>query len=112
MAATDQASLLAGANVSCYNNLSLSDQQLLKLSLLQIIAKALNPMAATDQASLLSDMNVACYRSVGSYPLLELALLQIIANGMGGGSGTQLVFSGSVATPAGPPNNPALPSIY
>lgn len=113
MPATDQATLLASANIACYNNLGMQDQQLIKLALLQIISNALNPMAATDQASLLSDPNIACYRSVGSYPLLELALLQIIANGIGnGGSGTQLVFSGSVATPAGPPNNPALPSIY
>ena len=83
MPATDQATLLAGPNLACYNNLGMQDQQLIKLALLQIIANALNPMAKTDQASLLSDSNVACYRSVGSYPLLELALLQIIANASG-----------------------------
>jgi hypothetical protein len=117
MPATDQATLLSGPNIACYNNLGMQDQQLIKLALLQIIANALNPMAKTDQASLLSDPNIACYRSVGSYPLLELALLQIIANGIGsgGGSGTQLVFTAAAANPNTggiTPANPSLPSIY
>jgi hypothetical protein len=102
MPATDQATLLAGPNIACYNNLGMQDQQLIKLALLQIIAKSLNPVAATDQASLLSSPNIACYRSVGSYPLLELALLQIIANGIGSGGGggsTSNVVSGSGANP-------------
>ena len=116
MPATDQATLLSSANIACYNNLGMQDQQLIKLALLQIIAKALNPMAATDQASLLSDSNIACYRSVGSYPLLELALLQIIANGIGSGGGsTQLVFTGASANPNTggiTPANASLPAIY
>lgn len=101
MPATDQATLLAGPNIACYNNLGMQDQQLIKLALLQIIAKSLNPVAATDQASLLSSPNIACYRSVGSYPLLELALLQIIANGIGSGGGGYTLPIASTTTLGG-----------
>ena len=78
MPATDVPSLLANANVACYNNYS-SDQQLIKLALLQAIVQAIAPGTPTDPQSLLSNANVNCYRSFGSWPLLELALSQIIA---------------------------------
>jgi hypothetical protein len=82
--ATDAPTLLAGSN--CYNNYS-AQFGLLKLALLQQIALALNPMADTTPQGLLSSANVACYNNYGSWQLLELALLQIIANNGGGGSG-------------------------
>jgi hypothetical protein len=87
MAATDYQSLLSSGNVACYNNLSPGLQKLLKLALLQIIANALAPNVPTDYNSLLAQANVSCYRQ-NDASLLELALLQIIAeNGTGGGGG-------------------------
>lgn len=105
MPATDAATLLSSQSVACYNNYS-AQQALLKLALLQIIAKALNPMAATDPQSLLS--TVACYNCNYSWPLLELALLQIIANNTGAGGG-----AADYINYAGPPtsNPPAIQNI-
>jgi len=95
MSATDPQSLFSDSNVNCYNNYS-AQFDLLKLSLLQIIANSLAPMAATDPQSLLSDANVACYRSYGSWPLLELALLQLIAKNIGAGTGGTANLTGTV----------------
>ncbi len=85
--ATDAQTLLAGSN--CYNNFS-AQFSLLKLGLLRQIVLAQNPMADTSPQTLLANVN--CYNCYGPgvWPLLELALLQAIANngGGGGGSGT------------------------
>ena len=85
MANTDYQSLLSSA--SSYRGAGLVNlAQLLRLGLLKSIAANLAPMAATDYQSLLSNANVAQYRSVGlcrESDLIELALLQIIANASG-----------------------------
>jgi hypothetical protein len=68
---------------------------LLKLALLQQIAAIVAPTVQTDTQSLVSAANVAGYSSAG-FPgmaaLLELALLQIIANNVGGGSSSAATF--------------------
>jgi len=89
--ATDAPTLLASSN--CYNNFS-AQFGLLKLGLLQQIVLALNPMADTTPQTLLSSSN--CYNCYGpgTWPLLELALLQLIVqNGGGGGGGGSAIYS-------------------
>jgi len=88
--ATDPQSLLNSA--ACYNNFS-AQFQLMKLGLLRLIVLNQNPMAATDPQSLLNSANcMNCY-GPGAWPLLELALLQLIANGGGtGGGGTTTLY--------------------
>lgn len=53
-------------------------------------------MAATDYQSLLSSANVACYANqpVGIQRVLELALLQIIANNISGSGGNSSGIQG------------------
>jgi len=76
--------------------------QLLRIALLQSIANTLAPSVATDPQSLLSSANVAGYQSAGLVSvgdMLELALLQIIANNVGSGG------SSGVSSGAGAPTN-------
>lgn len=108
MASLDYQSL--ATSVSAYNGAAgLSGFQILKLALLKNIAATVAPAMATDYQSLISSTNEAGYNAsaaVSIGDLLELALLQIIANnaGGGGGGGAQLVTytSGSPASPSNP----------
>ena len=115
MPATDAASLLSSPSVAGYNNFS-AQAGLLKLALLQVIANALAPSVKTDAASLLASANVACYNCNFSWPLLELALLQVIAQNIGSGGGgsiqTVVGFPQNPNTGAIVPANPAIGAIY
>jgi hypothetical protein len=64
--------------------------QLLRIALLQIIANTVASSMATDPQSLISAANVSGYNAAGmcsQSDLLELSLLQIIANNVSGGGG-------------------------
>lgn len=98
---TDSQSLLTG--VAKHNSAAAPrPAQLLRIALLQSIANTLAPSVATDPQSLLNYANVAGYNSVGycsMADLIELALLQIIAQNIGSGGG------GGVSSGAGAPVN-------
>ena len=100
--ATDSQSLVTG--VAKHNSVAAPrPAQLLRIALLQSIANTLAPSVATDPQSLLNYANVAGYGSVGycaMADLLELALLQIIAQNIGSGGG-----GGGVSSGAGAPVN-------
>lgn len=70
----------------CYGEVSIG--QLMKLVLLSNILTASNPMAATDPQSLFEyGKCFACY-GLSAYDIMELALLDQIAQAGGGGGGS------------------------
>lgn len=87
--ATDYKTLFS-SSVEYLSTGNVSGLQALKLALLKQIALSVNPMAATDVQSLLSSSDVKGYSGASNSSvadLLELALLNIIANNISGGGG-------------------------
>lgn len=110
--ATDAQSLLSTVAHYCATG-NVTGVSLLRLALLKQIAHALNPMADTTVQGLLSQTNLpgwAATSNASLSDLLELALLNLIAGAVAGGSGGGIpqIISGNYGgvqptpTPSGP----------
>lgn len=112
--ATDAQSLLTTVADYCATG-NVTGVALLRLALLKQIATLVNPMADTTAQGLLSQANLpgwAATSNASVADLLELALLNLIANALGGGGGGGIpqIISGAYggAQPTPTPTNSAI----
>lgn len=99
MAATDYQSLVSSVRHDQTAGL-LDAADILRMALLKLIANTVAPTVSTDSQSLLSSANVSGYSAAGlatSSKLIELALLQIIAQNVGSGGSGAVITSGAGA---------------